>query len=185
MTNAVPCKLWQQAVSCLSARLGGIAVPNSAVSLSPLQTVRQRSDTWHFGGNAQAWVFSLAPGQAVCQAQPACILPGAGGGGDGGAYRESILGVNYHLGREDLRISASHVGTSHHQPGFASGSNPDLLVHLLPSVSILDSGSVISARRSPLAWTHQGELHGTMALHLWVLPLNPTYCLSVSSYHWE
>lgn len=135
-TNAIPCKLWRQAVSYLSVWLGGTAAPTSAVSLSPRQTVRRRSDSWHFGGSAQAWVFSPAPGQAVCQAQPVCTLPGAGGGGDGGVYPESILGVNYHLGREDLGISASHVGTSHHPPGCASGSNPDPLVHLWPSISL-------------------------------------------------
>lgn len=38
-------------------------------------------------------------------------------------------------------ISASHVGTLHHQHGFAFSSNPDILACFLPSVSILDSGS--------------------------------------------
>lgn len=54
-----------------------------------------------------------------------------------GAGPESILGVNYHVGREDLGISASQFGTPHHQHSIDSGSKPGLLAQLLP----LDSAS--------------------------------------------
>lgn len=92
-----------------------------------------------------------------------------------GAGPEPMLGVNYHLGREDVRISAAHVGTPHRQHGFEFGSNLDLLAHLLPSISILDSGSdTIDSRHS--LWSGHMKVNSVdpASLHLWVLPLNPT-----------
>lgn len=57
-----------------------------------------------------------------------------------GACPKSIL-VNYHLGREDLGISASQVGKPHHQHSIDSGSKPDILAQLLHLVSTLASSS--------------------------------------------
>ena len=57
-----------------------------------------------------------------------------------GACPKSIL-VNYHLGRDDLGISASQVGKPDHQHSIDFGCKPDILAQLLPSVSTLASHS--------------------------------------------
>lgn len=85
----------------LSEWLGGIATPKSAVFLSPLTDSQTTFRYLAF------FLETLRPGFSLWLQDRLCV-------------RRSqlvfclgdwlILGVNYHLGREDLRISASRVG---------------------------------------------------------------------------
>lgn len=98
---------------------------------------RQHSDTWHFFFfplETPRPGFSLWLQNRLCVRQSLLALCL-------GACPESVRGVNYHLGGRDLGISASQVGTLHLQHSFDSGSKPDLLAQLLPSVNTWDSGS--------------------------------------------
>lgn len=117
---------------------------------------RQYSDTWHILGRCSGLGFLF--GSRAGSVSGIASLHSAWGAGP-----ESMLGVNYHLGREDVRISAAHVGTPHRQHGFDFGSNLDLLADLLPSISTLDSGSdMIDSRHSfSLVRLHHGEQCGS------------------------
>lgn len=104
-----------------------------------------------------------------CVSGRAC-LPSAWGG-----CLESTLGVNYHLGREDLGISAARGGTLHHQRGFRSRGNLDLSNQILPSVSTLDSGSgywfqTFSCSLTPSKWTMWHPSLFICGSCLWTLP---------------
>lgn len=134
-TNIISCKLWQQTGFYLRERLGGIATPKSAVFLSPTNRLSDNIQILGIFFWKRPGLGFLFGSRTGCVSGRAC-LPSAWG-----VCLESILGVNYHLGREDLGISASRVGTLHHQRGFSFCSNPDLSNQILPSVSTLDSGS--------------------------------------------
>lgn len=163
-TNITCCQLWQQVVFYLRERLGGIATPKSAVFLSPLTDCQMifRYLAFFWKHPCLGFLFDARKG---------CVSGRAHLHSAWGVCPESIPGVNYHLGREDLGISASHARILHHQYGFDSGS--DISDQILPSASTLDSGSRDWFQTFSSGWRSLKMNYVVPeSLHLWVMPLN-------------